>query len=158
MTDGEAPSLAERSASFTIAFDEVGQVTGLALVGPSGHYWPTDMAQLSQVGDSDTLWSFSEPVLVTQDVVLTELSYSPGGATLVCGDDFAAKIIMIGYEFPVYSVVGTATLTVDVGLAGDRREVFVQAAFDYQQEWPYDDWPPMTHQILETWTASGTLE
>ena len=155
--DGGDPAVIERSEDFTIAFDEQVQLTGLTLVGPSGWYWepylPSDMAQLSQVDDSDTLEFICHSYYMRQNLVLTEISYSPGAASLLCGGDFYATIVA------VYSIKGTATLSIEVGIEGDRLEVSAQAVFDYQKEGGEPPlFEPTTQQILETWTASGKLD
>lgn len=154
--DGGDPAVIERSEDFKIAFDEQGQLTGLTPVGPSGWYWepylPSDMAQLSQVDDSDTLEFICHSYYMRQNLVLTGISYSRGTASLLCGGDFSAVITA------VYSIAGTATLSIDVTLEGDRLEVSAQAVFDYQKEGGPPWLEPTTQQILETWTASGRLD
>ena len=151
------PSTGGGTSSFTIAFDEQGQLTGLTLVGPSGWYWgpylPSEMAQLSQVDDSDTLGFICNTYYMRQEVVLSQVSYSRAAAHLVCGGDFYAR--NPGNE----SITGTTTLSIDVTLEGDRLEVSAQAVFDYQEEGGRPPlFEPTTQQILETWTASGKLD
>jgi len=89
---------------------------------------------------------------MSQNLVLTGISYSCGAASLLCGGDFYAAIV------GVYSIAGTATLSIDVTLEGDRLEVSAQAVFDYQKEGGPPWLEPTTQQILETWTASGSLD
>ena len=160
--DGGEPEVIERSTDFKIAFDEQGQLTGLTFVGPSRWYWrtdwrygepPRDMFQLSQVDDSDTLGVMSHSYQVTQEVVLSEVSYSRAAAHLVCGGHFHAAN-------PGNTIAGTGTLAIHVALEGERLEVSAQAVFDYQMGWvPGALVPPgAARQIVETWAPSGRLD
>jgi hypothetical protein len=151
--DGGEPEVIERSESFTIAFDEQGQLTGLTFVGPRRNFWPRDMLQLSQIGDSDELLSMTHTSYLTAEVVLSEVSYSRAAAHLVCGGHFHAAN-------PGNTFAGTATLAIHVGLEGDRLEVSAQVVFDYQMGWvPGALVPPGAgRQFVETWAPSGTLD
>lgn len=159
VTDGRELSVAERSESFTIVFDESGQLTELSVVGPSGWhwepYWPSEMASVSQLGDRAELMFFSHSYGMEHEVVLTEVSYSPAAALFVCSGGIGAWRIVPGPD----SIEGTATLAIYVVIEGDQLAVSAQAVFNYERQVDcFIRQPGMERQAKETWNAQGKLD